>query len=190
MNWLRSVILAIFTAVMLFLGISLLWSFVAERGGFGNPFDFVATARFISAGPWNWRLGVLFLIIGVIIILLKMREVRREQCIAFDNPEGEVAISMDAVEEFIRRVGREFDGVKSLIPSIHAGPEGIGVAIRMDLWSGSNIPRLSEDMQNTIKSRVQDTLGINVNYVSVSVGKIISGGEEGGDYKGEETLEE
>ena len=190
MKVLRSIILVVVTAIMLFLGVSLLWIFFAEKGIIGTPFDFVQTARVISTSPWNWRLGIAFLLAGLVVILLKVREVRREQCIAFDNPEGEVAISMDAVEDFIRRVGMEFEGVKSLLPSIQAGAEGIGVSVRVDLWSGTNIPRLSEEMQTAIKMRVQDTLGINVSYVSVNVGKIIGGSADEAAAAGGEEEEE
>ena len=189
MKLLRAAIMVLFTAGILFLGMSLIWMFFAEKGLFSMPYDFAGFVQTITVGPWNWRLGIVLVLIGAGIILLKVREIRREQCIAFDNPEGEVAISMDAVEDFIVRIGNSFPNVKSLVPAIHAGPEGIGVVIRMDLWSGSNIPRLSEDLQNAIKSRVQDTLGINVNYISVSVGKIV-GGEKEGEMEGEESLEE
>ena len=178
MKFIQSIIVTIFTACALFLGLILLWSFLAEKTPIGMPFDLIATVKFLTSSPWNWRAGLVLLAIGLLLILLKMRELRREQCIAFDNPVGEVAISMDAVEDFIRRAGKEFPAVKSLMPRIQAGADGIAIAIRMDIRGGTNIPRLSEEMQNTIKNRVQDTLGINVSHVTVSVGKIVSSGEE------------
>jgi len=174
MKFLQSIITAIFTACLLFLGIILLWSFLAEKTFIGMPLDVAASVNCIVSSPWNWRLGLIFLAVGMLIVLLKIREMRREQCIAFDNPAGEVAISMDAVEDFIRRTGKDFPAVKSLVPQIHAGSDGIAIAIRVDIWGGTNIPRLSEEMQNAIKNRVQDTLGINVSHVTVSVGKIVS----------------
>ncbi len=189
MKLIRSIIMVLFTATVLFLGMSFIWAFLAENGVLGMPYNFVAIAQFLASSPWNWRFGILLLLVGAGIIFLRVREIRREQCIAFDNPEGEVAISMDAVEDFIQRAGSGFPGVRSLVPAIHAGPEGIGVVIRMDLWSDSNIPRLSEEIQNTIKSRVQDTLGINVKYVSVNVGKIVGAGERGEEVEMEEPEE-
>jgi uncharacterized alkaline shock family protein YloU len=186
MNLVRPVIVVVFTACALFLGIILLWSFLSQKGIVGMPFDIEGTVRHLSTSPWNVRLGLALVAVGAGVILLKMRELRREQCIAFDNPGGEVAISMDAVEDFIKRTGKEFPGVKSLVPRLHAGPEGVGIAIRMDVWSGANIPKLSEEMQNAIKNKVQDSLGINVSYVSVSVGTIAGGSEEG---TGEEAAE-
>lgn len=178
MKALRPAVMIIFTACVLFFGISLLGAFLEETAMLQMPYDLVATTRFFVRSPWNWRMGLFLCALGVAIILMKLREVRKMQCIAFDNPEGEVAISMDAVEEFIREVGSEFPGVKSLIPTIHGGSEGIGVVIRMDIWGGSSVPRLSEEMQNAIKERVQNILGINVSYVSVNVGKIAGGDVE------------
>jgi len=178
MKLIRPVIVVIFVAGSLFLGVILTWAFLAEKGVVAIPFDLVATVRHLSSSPWNWRVGLALLAVGAGVITLKMRELRREQCIAFDNPGGEVAISMDAVEDFIRRSGSEFHGIKSLVPRIHAGPEGIGIDIRLDVWAGTNIPRLSEEMQNAVKTKVQDSLGINVSYVGVSIGKIVGSGEE------------
>lgn len=187
MKFIHAVVMGVFIACTLFVGLVLLWAFLAEKLGVGMPFDIIGTVRLLTASPWNWRIGLILLAVGALLIIFKMRELRREQCIAFDNPTGEVAISMDAVEDFIRRAGGEFPAVKSLVPRIHAGADGIAIAIRVDIWGGTNIPRLSEEMQNAIKNRVQDTLGINVSHVTVSVGKIVSNGEEAGG-EGEEQL--
>ena len=178
MRFVRSAILVVFTAAALSFGAILLWAVFADAGLAPMPFDPAETVAALFQTPWNWRAGLVFLAAGAAVILLKMREMRREQCIAFDNPSGEVAISMDAVEEFIRRVGAGFNGVKSLVPRIHAEAEGIGIAVRMDVWSGVNIPRLIEDMQNAIKNKVQDSLGVNVSGVSVSVGRILGDAAE------------
>lgn len=183
MNLIRPVIVVVFTACVLFLGVVLIWSYIAESGIVGMPFDLLGTARTIASRPWSGRIGLVLLAAGGGIAALKLRELRKEQCIAFDNPGGEVAISLDAVEDFIKRTGGEFHGVRSIVPRIHAGPEGIGIVIRMDIWAGTNIPRLSEEMQSSIKNKVQDALGINVSYVSVNVGKIVGGGEEAEEEK-------
>jgi uncharacterized alkaline shock family protein YloU len=184
MRLIRPVIVVVFIAGLLFCGAILIWAFLAEKGVIPMPFDLVATAKQVSSSPWNWRLGLAFLAIGGGAIVLKMRELRQEQCIAFDNPGGEVAISMDAVEDFIRRSATEFPGIKSLVPRIHAGAEGIGIDIRLDVWAGTNIPRLSEELQNSVKAKVQDSLGINVSYVGVNIGKIA--GSAGEEIEGEE----
>ncbi|MEI6632409.1 MAG: alkaline shock response membrane anchor protein AmaP [Chlamydiota bacterium] len=189
MTFIRSALLVIFIAVALSLGVIMLWSFLAEAGLAPMPFNPAETAARLFSSPWNWRAGLILVAAGAGVILLKMREMRREQCIAFDNPSGEVAISMDAVEDFIRRAGADFSGVKSLVPRIHAGAEGIGIAIRMDVWSGANIPRLSEEMQNAIKNKVQDSLGINVSEVSVSVGKILGDAAGEGDASADDTID-
>ena len=178
MKLIRPVIVVIFIAGSLFLGIMLVWAFLTEKGIIAMPFDLVATAKQLSSSPWNWRLGLAFLAIGGGLIMLKMRELRQEQCIAFDTPGGEVAIAMVAVEDFIRRRATELHGVKSLIPRIHAGADGIGIDIRLDVWAGTNIPRLSEELQNSVKTKVQDSLGINVSYVGVNIGKIAGSAEE------------
>ncbi len=107
-------------------------------------------------------------------IYIKSRMSRQEPSIAFDNPDGEVSISLRAIEDFVGRIGRDFSEVKNLEPSIIAKRDGVEIVLKGELWSGSNIPKLTERIQNLVKSQVQNILGIeNVHSVTLSVSKIV-----------------
>ena len=59
--------------------------------------------------------GVVFLIVVVFVVALVAR-VRRQDCISFDNPDGEVIIAISAIEDFIKRLGRTFPEVRDIFP--------------------------------------------------------------------------
>ncbi len=134
--------------------------------------------QWVSDPSGRLAMGVLALLLGVVFFFFlytRARMARQEPSIAFDNPDGEVSISVRAIEDFVGRIGRDFAEVKSLEPSIVARREGVYIVLKTELWSGTNIPKLTERIQNVIKSQVQNILGIeNVQAVTMSVSKIIA----------------
>lgn len=119
--------------------------------------------------------GVLTLVVTLFYMYLKVKDAQHDATIAFDNPDGEVCISMTAIEDFVIRVGREFSEVKTMEPKIKARKEGVDISLKVELWAGINLPKMTESLQNVVKSQVQNILGIeNVHSVEVMVHKIIS----------------
>ena len=149
---------------------------------FGLPFkraDLVLAMDQWAANPLTKLLiglgAVAILAIFFAYIYFKSKIARAEPSIAFDNPDGEVSISIRAIEDFVGRVGKDFAEVKSLEPSVIARREGVQISLRVELWSGPNIPKLTERIQNVIKSQVQNIIGIeNVQSITLNVSKILS----------------
>ena len=50
--------------------------------------------------------------------------------------------------------------VKEMKPNVRAGKKGISIVNRVTLYSDINIPETTEKIQNIVKSRVQDMLGV------------------------------
>jgi uncharacterized alkaline shock family protein YloU len=104
--------------------------------------------------------GVLLLFISMMVIQITMGKIQREKTIAFENPDGQVTISLTAIEDFIKRALKQLPEVKELRPYVKAGKKGIRIINRVTLYSDINIPETTERIQNIVKSRVQDMLGV------------------------------
>jgi uncharacterized alkaline shock family protein YloU len=104
--------------------------------------------------------GVLLLFISMMVIQITMGKIQREKTIAFENPDGQVTISLTAIEDFIKRALKQLPEVKELRPYVKAGKKGIKIINRVTLYSDINIPETTERIQNIVKSRVQDMLGV------------------------------
>ncbi|MDP8263289.1 MAG: alkaline shock response membrane anchor protein AmaP [Candidatus Ancaeobacter aquaticus] len=162
-------------------------SFILTSVSFNLPIDrdLVLTKMSIISDSMEGRLwcgvaGVLVVILVLLYLLVKARESHQEAAIAFDNPNGEVSISLGAIENFVMRVGKEFSEIKTLHPKIIARKDGVDIALKVDLWSGMNLPRVTETVQSVVKSQIQNILGIeNVHSVEVMVSKIVSRENEG-----------
>lgn len=99
---------------------------------------------------------------------------QRERTIAFDNPAGRVTISLTAMEDLIRRLITRSPEVKEIRPHVVANKKGLDVGIRLILRADSNIPEITSKLQEMIRSKVQDTIGIDgVVSVRVDVVKIV-----------------
>lgn len=118
--------------------------------------------------------GVLFILISVMVMRIGMGKIQREKTIAFDNPDGQVTISLTAIEDFIKRAIKQLPEVKELRPNVRADKKGIEAVARVTLFSDVNIPETTEKIQNIVKTKVQDMLGVEEPIVvRVHVGKIV-----------------
>lgn len=119
--------------------------------------------------------GLLLVIIGLFVAQLVCNRAQRERTIAFENPEGEVTISLSAIEDFIKRIFADNAEIKELKPACVAGKKGIEVSNKVSLWQDVKIPEITEKIQSVIKSKLQQLLGIDESIsVKVHVIKIIA----------------
>ena len=105
--------------------------------------------------------GALLILISIMVVNIAMGTIRRERTIAFENPDGQVTISLTAIEDFIKRAIKQLPEVKELRPSVRAGKKGISIINRVVLFSDINIPETTEKIQGIVKTRVQDMLGVD-----------------------------
>ncbi len=130
--------------------------------------------------------GILLVFISILVAQLVMGKIQREKTIAFENPDGQVTISLNAVEDFIRRAMKQLPEVKELRPNVRASKKGVLIINRVTLFSDVHIPDVTEKIQNIVKGRVQEMLGIDepIN-IKVHVVKIVHR-EDHGDHKAKE----
>ncbi|MFC1632445.1 alkaline shock response membrane anchor protein AmaP [Candidatus Omnitrophota bacterium] len=99
---------------------------------------------------------------------------QREKTIAFNNPSGEVTVSLAAIEDFIKRLASSVGEIRDLRSSVLAGKKGIEIKTRVSLWANVNIPETTENVQSLIRTKIQEMLGIEEAItVKVHVGKIV-----------------
>ncbi|MFH1190473.1 MAG: alkaline shock response membrane anchor protein AmaP [Candidatus Omnitrophota bacterium] len=105
--------------------------------------------------------GALLILISMLVMQIAMGKLTREKTIAFENPDGQVTISLSAIEDFIKRALKQLPEVKELKPNVRASKKGITIINRVTLFSDISIPETTEKIQNLVKSRVQDMLGVD-----------------------------
>ncbi|MFA6378553.1 MAG: alkaline shock response membrane anchor protein AmaP [Candidatus Omnitrophota bacterium] len=112
---------------------------------------------------------------------------KKERTIAFENPAGRVSISLSALEDMIKRNVLRVSDVKEIKSVIRATKKGIDVTCRLVLKAEGNIPETTLRIQELIKGRVQEILGLEENItVKLHIAKIFSQTDKERADKGEE----
>ncbi|MFA5145822.1 MAG: alkaline shock response membrane anchor protein AmaP [Candidatus Omnitrophota bacterium] len=129
------------------------------------PEDAVSVALSTVYATTNIRLalgitGLALIFISLLVVQITMGKIKREKTIAFENPDGQVTISLTAIEDFIKRAIKQLPEVKELKPNVRASKKGISIINRVILFSDINIPETTEKIQHIVKTRVQDMLGV------------------------------
>lgn len=138
----------------------------------------------------NWRLACFLTGIGLVLINwmyaeLVLARFQKQKMIAFENPDGQVTVSLSAIEDFIQRSTKDMKDVKEIRSDVVARKGKILVRARATLWGGAHIPEAAEKVQNVIKAKVQEMLsGVEEPViVRVHVAKVAT--KEGRDSAGE-----
>ena len=102
--------------------------------------------------------GAGLILLNWMIVQLTLAKIQRQKTIAFENPDGQVTVSLSAIEDFIRRSTRELPEVKELRSDVKATKGRIFVNARVTLWSDAHIPEVTERIQSLVRTRVQEML--------------------------------
>lgn len=86
---------------------------------------------------------------------------RREKTISLTTPYGEVQVALGAIEDFVKIAKDHVPGVHELRPKIFVRGHGLKIYVRAALWSDQSIPSAAQDIQDTIRQYIQNTLGID-----------------------------
>ena len=123
--------------------------------------------------------GAVVILFNLMVFQLAWARFQRQRTIAFTNPDGEVTISLGAVEDFIRRAARQVREIRDVRSDVLATKKGLEIAARVSLWSEGHIPEVTEKLQGLIKTRIQEILGIeDPVWVRVHVAKIVAREDE------------
>lgn len=118
--------------------------------------------------------GLMAIISGVLVLIRSRKNKGRNRLITFQNPDGEVTVSISAIENYVQRVARGIPGIADVKASAKVGKKGIAIVSFVAVSAGTNIPEVTENIQMTVKSKVQDMLGVEEKItVTMHITKIL-----------------
>ena len=120
--------------------------------------------------------GIALVLIALLFAQATSERREREKTIAFNNPSGQVTITLFAVEDLIRKLGQQLPQIKELRPDVIATKKrGLLVSIRLILKSAINIPEFTSQFQEMIRNSMQEALGIDEEItVKIHIAKILT----------------
>lgn len=115
-----------------------------------------------------------FILLPILYFLLTLSCSRKESFLKYTTPEGEILISVYAIEDFIKKISRNFREIKEAYPKITLkNKDSIEVKIKLKIWSGiQNLPLTIEEIQKDMRNQIQNMLGIeNIEGIHIFLSK-------------------
>jgi uncharacterized alkaline shock family protein YloU len=178
MKFFRGLVIAVYTLIFLVVGgvlISLALNFLSSD-------ELIGAINYIY-NDQNIKLslgiaGAIFILGGLLSANVSLGKMQMEKTIAFENPEGQVTVSLSAIEDFIKKSVRQLPEVKEMRANVTASKKGINIKCRATIFADSNIPEITERIQSMVKSRVHDMLGVEETInIKIHIIKISSRGK-------------
>jgi hypothetical protein len=85
---------------------------------------------------------------------------RMERTIAFNNPSGQVTVSLVALEDLIKSLTSQLPEIKEIKPFLMANKKGIDAQVKLILRSQVNIPDLTVKLQDSIRRKIEEVTGM------------------------------
>lgn len=155
---------------LLLIGVGLLLAAVGLDRFPGTSLDMMAgdlTYTFIGTG---------LVVLVLIILVLSLRSpVKREPGgVTLENELGEVSISLAAMENMVLREVKKNKGIKDVDRRVVYKPEkGLVVYLRIKIFPDLVIPDLSTELQEKIKSHLEQITGFAVSQVKILVENVV-----------------
>jgi len=147
--------------------------FVLMAFGWRVPLDIVRTSLENAQG--RWLVGLIssfYLAMSLRLIVYAFRRKYAGQAVVHDTSLGEVRISLDGIENLVRKVARQVQGVREVRGNVQMSPDGLRVSLSIVMSPDISIPSVSSEVQTTVKSYVRNVVGVEVAEVRVQVENI------------------
>jgi len=119
--------------------------------------------------------GFLFVLLSLGTVQGITGRIQREKTIAFSNPNGQVTITLSAVEDLVKRLAFQLREIKDARAVVKATKKGIDIRMRVVLRAETSVPDFTAKLQDLIANKIQEVFGIDepIN-VRIHVAKIVS----------------
>lgn len=141
---------------------------------------FQDAAQFVHDVQYEASVGFPFIAVMAIVLVISIRffyiSVRRgknqDASINQRTEFGTIQISLETIENLALKAAGRSRGVKDLKARVRIQESGLDLMIRALMDGESSIPQVSEEMQNNVKSHIEEITGLPVSGVSVYVANV------------------
>ena len=165
MKFLERIALSFYVVVIVFFSCLILF-FVTRQADFKSIIDILSVIYFQENARLIFGLfGAGLLVLNYWCLRFIVGGQQMEKTIAFENPSGLVTVSLVALEDLVKKLVIKHPDVKDVRPSIIVRKNRLAINVRLILKSEVNIPEMTANLQEAIKRKVQDTVGLDQNIV-------------------------
>lgn len=102
--------------------------------------------------------GIVFMT-GVIVPYKVEKKLQKKRTVRFQNPDGEVMVSLSAIEDYVRKIAKSIPEIKDIKSTVDISRKGIDITAAVAISAGANIPKITEKIQLEVKNKIRVMLG-------------------------------
>ncbi len=142
----------------------------------------------VTAHPSMVAIGAAGLLLGLVVFFLTgFAPVSGSRYLAYETQQGNISISLKALQDFLAHMKSEFPAIVSLQPHVEALDENLDVVLEIRVKSGSPIPEVSRQLQDRARYLIQERIGISeIRDIQVKVEEIVKEKEKERDPRAQE----
>jgi uncharacterized alkaline shock family protein YloU len=176
MNFIKKLLLFIYLVIMVCAGAL----FIVLSVGMVSTATWTDMIGSITESVWTQAtvavLGLIVALAGIIGYFRGIKKIKTSKLITFHNPDGEVTVSLSAIENYVKRVAKDIPGITDAKSVVSVNKRGINVVSHITIDAGTNIPDATERIQMIVKSKIQDMIGVEEKInIKMHVGQIMKG---------------
>jgi len=118
--------------------------------------------------------GALVLVFGLKLLFVRSQEHTPPFCLVKTTELGVIRVSTTTLDALTLKAVRSFQEVKEVKSMVLTDMEQVRIRLRLLVMPGANIPELTQNIQNEVKTYVEDHAGIIVSEVMVLVDNLYS----------------
>ncbi len=169
MKAITRVFLVLLGLLMIGTGIFLLLATFLPLGGYGTHIlKLYGQTVLLYAGGALALAGLIPLLLGS-----SRPQQKKPEALLRVGEFGEVYITLNALENMVLRVVQRMRGIRDSSRSVAYTPHGLVVYLKVKVLPDQNLPELTGELQNNVKNYLEESTGMFVNEVRVSVENII-----------------
>ena len=154
--------------------------FVGVAAGWTLPQDFIQKTLQTVNGRWTVGMtSAVFTVVSLRFIWYVFTPRFPRRAIVHEAEFGDVYVSLDAVENLVKKVARQVRGVRDVKAKVDNTQAGLVVSLRAVVAPDTSIPETSSELQNTLKRYVKDVVGVNIAQTRVVIVNIASEARRG-----------
>ncbi len=112
---------------------------------------------------------IVYVLFSLVLIWAGLKREKKKHAVVSEGALGNIRVALSAIETLVEKVSMEQRGVKEAKAVVVTIPQGIGIQVNVTVSSDTNIPQMSEVLQNVILENVKEVTGIEVKDIRVSV---------------------
>lgn len=148
--------------------------FSAVMLGWPAPLFFLRDVFYPGRPEVFWPLMAVVILVGIRLFWASLYkpQPKQQHVVLSENALGQVNVSLSAVQDLVDKVAGRVHGVKEVSSSLLSVPDGVGIKIRASVTPEINVPGVSAEIQKSVKDKVLEITGLQVNNVEVHVDSI------------------